>query len=135
MKAIHTAGLVAIKNRKLLLAFSRNKKAFYLPGGKRDNGESSREALKREVGEELSVQLQNENLHYYTHISAPAYGEQEGLIMEQDCFLCELNEDPLPGSEIESIKYFDSGLYKKEANQVPGVVIVIRKLIDDNLID
>jgi len=31
---MQTAGLVVIKNRKLLLAFSNNKQAYYLPGGK-----------------------------------------------------------------------------------------------------
>jgi hypothetical protein len=31
---LQTAGLVVIKNRKLLLAFSKNKQAFYLPGAK-----------------------------------------------------------------------------------------------------
>jgi len=43
-----TAGLVVVKDRKLLLAFSNNKKAFYLPGGKTDEGETTREALLRE---------------------------------------------------------------------------------------
>jgi len=31
-----TAGLIALKGDKLLLAYSNNKKAWYLPGGKID---------------------------------------------------------------------------------------------------
>lgn len=34
-----TAGLIVIKDNKLLLAYSNNKKAWYLPGGKIDLGE------------------------------------------------------------------------------------------------
>ena len=46
-----------IKNRKLLLAFSKNKKAWYLPGGKMDDGENTRSALIREIKEELNVHV------------------------------------------------------------------------------
>jgi len=36
-----TAGLIVIKDKQLLLAFSNNKQAFYLPGGKADPGETT----------------------------------------------------------------------------------------------
>jgi ADP-ribose pyrophosphatase YjhB (NUDIX family) len=41
MIKLSTAGLILIKDKKLLLAFSKNKKAWYLPGGKVDTNESS----------------------------------------------------------------------------------------------
>ncbi|WP_245973015.1 hypothetical protein [Sphingobacterium siyangense] len=37
-KCLPTAGLVSIKEDKLLLAYSNNRKAWYLPGGKIDAG-------------------------------------------------------------------------------------------------
>ena len=52
---LQTAGLVVIKNRKLLLAFSKNKQAWYLPGGKTDLGETAQDALLREIKEELDI--------------------------------------------------------------------------------
>ena len=55
--ALHTAGLVVIQENKLLLAFSNNKKAWYLPGGKIDAGETPVEALQREIQEELGSQI------------------------------------------------------------------------------
>ncbi len=82
--SLHTVGLLHIHNRKLLLAFSNNKQCYYLPGGKVDAGETAVSALLREIAEELNVQLAENNLHYYTHISAPAFGETNGTIMEQD---------------------------------------------------
>src|SRR6266700_2971985 len=122
---LHTAGLVVIRNRKLLLAFSANKKAFYLPGGKIDAGESALEALVREIKEELAIEPVREQLQYYTHITAPAFGEQPGIIMEQDCFLYELQETPLPNAEISALDYFDCAGYALQPKQAPGVVMIM----------
>jgi 8-oxo-dGTP pyrophosphatase MutT (NUDIX family) len=72
-----TAGLVVISNKKLLLAFSKNKKAWYLPGGKTGNDETTPHGLIREIKEELNITIQPDELHFYTHISAPAFGEKK----------------------------------------------------------
>lgn len=64
MKQLHTAGLITLKDKKLLLAFSKNKQAWYLPGGKIDAGESSEEALIREIHEELNLTLKAEELSF-----------------------------------------------------------------------
>ncbi|WP_317171266.1 NUDIX domain-containing protein [Macellibacteroides fermentans] len=47
----------------------KNKKAWYLPGGKIDDGESSLETLQREIFEELNIVLNAERLKYYCHIT------------------------------------------------------------------
>jgi 8-oxo-dGTP pyrophosphatase MutT (NUDIX family) len=134
MKQLITAGLVVIKDRKLLLAFSKNKRAWYLPGGKIDGGETTLLALIREIKEELNILLEKEELKFYTHITAPAFGEHPEIIMEQDCFLYDLGEIPKPTAEIEDLKYFDDNSYQTEI-QVPGVVLLMRKLREDALID
>lgn len=54
-----TAGLVVVQDNKLLLTYSNNKKAWYLPGGKIDQGETAREALIREIREELNIDVYN----------------------------------------------------------------------------
>src|ERR1700741_638984 len=95
-----TAGLLIIKNRKLLLAFSKNKQCFYLPGGKIDEGETATSALCREITEELNISLDEKELQFYMHISAPAYGELNGTVMEQDCFLIDKPVKPVAASEI-----------------------------------
>ena len=76
-----TAGLLIIENRKLLLAYSRNKQCFYLPGGKIDVDETAAQALCREIAEEMNVTIEENELEYYMHITAPAYGEENGTIM------------------------------------------------------
>jgi 8-oxo-dGTP pyrophosphatase MutT (NUDIX family) len=134
MKQLKTAGLVVIQNGKLLLALSRNKNAWYLPGGKTDEGETSVAALIRELREELNISISPKDLVFYTHITAPAFGEMQDLVMEQDCFLHELYTNPLPGAEIRELKYFSRRDYIREV-QVPGVVLLMEKLIADKLMD
>src|SRR5215467_5694274 len=95
-----TAGLLIIQNRKLLLAYSRNKQCFYLPGGKIDINETAAQALCREISEELNVAIEQHELTYYTHITAPAYGEQKGTIMEQECFLINRAVTPAASAEV-----------------------------------
>ncbi|WP_454060536.1 NUDIX domain-containing protein [Elizabethkingia ursingii] len=64
MKQLPTAGLITLKDKKLLLAFSKNKQAWYLPGGKIDTGKTSKEALIRELQEELNLHLKAEELNF-----------------------------------------------------------------------
>ena len=123
-----TVGLLIIKDRKLLLAYSKNKQCFYLPGGKINPDESAEQALCREIAEELNIALDAEDLRYYTHISAPAFGESDGVIMEQECFLIDKEISPLPSAEISEIKYFSLSDYKKELNQAPGAVMILERL-------
>jgi len=133
MNSLYTSGLLVLHNNRLLLTFSKNKKAWYLPGGKLDKNESSLEALVREIKEELSLELNSKELTFYTHISAPAYGE-DNLQMEQDCFLYDLKTEIKPTNEIEAIKYFSFDEYKKEEIQVIGVLQVFEQLNKDRLI-
>ena len=133
-KALPTAGLVVVKGDKLLLAYSKNKMAWYLPGGKIDDGESSLETLQREIFEELNIVLNSERLKYYCHITAPAYGEEPPIIMEQDCFIYQLNEKIEPKNEIGEVRFFDIKMYQSEPAQVPGVLLVFDKLIKDKVL-
>lgn len=130
-----TAGLLVIQNRKLLLAYSINKTCFYLPGGKIDEGESTKEALCREILEELNVQLQPAELVYYCHITAPAYGEKNGIIMEQDCFIVNKAISPVAAAEIGELKYFSLSDYLNQENKAPGATMILEKLKSDNFID
>src|SRR5690349_18057128 len=132
---IPTAGLLVIKDRKLLLAFSVNRQAFYLPGGKINAGETAEQALSREIKEELNVELQENDLRYYTHITAPAFGEMEGVVMEQECFFCKLDGSPEANAEIGALDYFDCSDYHPQPHRAPGVVMVMQKLKEDGMID
>jgi 8-oxo-dGTP pyrophosphatase MutT (NUDIX family) len=135
MARLHTVGLLFINNRKLLMAFSRNKQCFYLPGGKLSNGETPEQALCRESAEELQVEIEPGNLRYFTHISAPAYGEANGIIMEQDCFLLTTSINPSPSVEIAELKYFSLDEYVGMPQTAPGAVMILEQLQAAGLID
>jgi 8-oxo-dGTP pyrophosphatase MutT (NUDIX family) len=123
-----------IKNKKLLLAYSKNKHCFYLPGGKVNNGETAEKALCREIAEELNVQLAEAELEFYVHISAPAYGEKTGIVMEQDCFLIRHEIDPVAAAEIGELRYFSLQDYLLQPATAPGAVMILRQLTAAGLI-
>lgn len=129
-----TAGLVILQENKLLLAFSSRKQAFYLPGGKVDAGETALTALIREAEEELGLQLTADQLQYYCHITAPAYGERAGVIMEQECFLLTQQVNPVAMAEIGELRYFNKEEYLHQPAQVPGVLMVFDQLKKDGLL-
>lgn len=134
IKFIRTVGLLVIKNDKLLLAYSNNKRAWYLPGGKIETDELPQQSLVREIWEELTLKIDVKLLKFYCHITAPAYGEDENLIMEQDCYLYELHENISSNNEIAAIKFFDSYSYEQEPAQVIGVLQIFKRLKADGLL-
>jgi 8-oxo-dGTP pyrophosphatase MutT (NUDIX family) len=132
---IAAAGLLYIHNRKILLAFSKNKQCFYLPGGKIAAPESPALALCREIKEELNIIVAETELEYYTHVSAPAYGEAAGIIMEQDCFLLRREIQPEASAEIRALQYFSLKEYLQQENQAPGAIMILQQLTTAGLID
>ena len=132
---MHTAGLLVVRNRKLLLAYSKNKNCFYLPGGKIDIDESPADALRREIAEELNVKLDSNDLVYYTHISAPAFGEREGVMMEQECFFVWKEIHPQASAEINELRFFSMEDYLEELNKAPGAIMILDRLKLDGYID
>lgn len=54
---IDKLALLYIEDGKLLCSMSHGKDTCYIPGGKREAGESDEQALRREIMEELSVEL------------------------------------------------------------------------------
>jgi 8-oxo-dGTP pyrophosphatase MutT (NUDIX family) len=135
MKKLLTAGLLVLKDRKLLLAYSNNKQCFYLPGGKTDAEETAEQALCREIKEELNTPLIETKLIYYTHITAPAYGEANGVIMEQECFFTSQSINPVAAAEIGALHYFTLEEYLQQQNTAPGAIMVLQQLKADDYID
>ena len=125
---ITVVGLVHVEAGRLLVVRSRNKKAFYLPGGKIEPDETPVEALRREVSEELGVEARDPaELKRYV---APAYGEGEGAIVDMTCFTAQLLGTPRPTGEIAELTWVTRDEYRAHAETAPAIHDVLDDLVE-----
>lgn len=97
---------VCLKDKKVLITLSRGKDVWYIPGGKREQGESDQQALTREVKEELDVDLMPETIQHYGTFEAQAHGKPEGTVVRMTCYMADFSGELQATSEIEKIDYF-----------------------------
>jgi 8-oxo-dGTP diphosphatase len=71
---------IYIEDRKVLVTLSKGKDTWYIPGGKREKGETDHQALVREVKEELSVDLITDSIKKYGVFEAQAHGKPKRLL-------------------------------------------------------
>lgn len=110
MKKIDKVALICIKENKILVTLSKGKEIYYLPGGKREQGENDIETLCREVKEELSVDIVTETIQQYGKFEAQAHGKEEGILVTMSCYKAEYKGELRTNSEIEKydwLKYED----------------------------
>ncbi|HEV2340083.1 MAG TPA: NUDIX domain-containing protein [Patescibacteria group bacterium] len=100
---------IEIKNKKLLVTLSRGKDTWYIPGGKREQDETDKQALIREVREELTAHLLADSVTKYGVFEAQAHGKPEGTIVRMICYMAKYSGNLQPSSEIERIAYFHYG--------------------------
>ena len=65
---------IELQEGKILMTRSRGNDTFYIPGGKREPGETDEQALLREIREELSVELIPSSLNRMGTFQAQAHG-------------------------------------------------------------
>jgi 8-oxo-dGTP diphosphatase len=105
-KYIDKLAFIYIKNRQILMTLSKGKSTYYIPGGKREEGESDLEALAREIKEELSVVIIPESAKHYGTFEAQAHGKPEGTVVRMSCYQAEFEGQLKPSSEIQEIAYY-----------------------------
>jgi 8-oxo-dGTP pyrophosphatase MutT (NUDIX family) len=96
---------VRIQNGAVLTARSRNRDRYYLPGGKREAGETDHEALIREIREELRVELLPATLQPVGEFVAQAHGQTNGTTVRMRCFSGDYSGELAPAAEIEEIAW------------------------------
>ena len=131
----HVAALIFNNERKLLVLRKKtqdNRKECILPGGKRENGETDEQTLRRELQEELNVEILN--LKYYNTYYDKAVFEK-GEDFKQTTYIGEIKGSILVKNEIKealwiSSEYESIGI---KCNQTLKLKI-IPDLLKDNLI-
>jgi 8-oxo-dGTP diphosphatase len=109
MQLIDKLAWILINDRSILSTRSYGKDKYYIPGGKRELGETDVQALCREIKEELSVELNIETLQFLGEFQAQAHGHPVGTIVKMTCYMAEYIGDLKPDSEIEEIKWLNHG--------------------------
>ncbi|MCR8630386.1 NUDIX hydrolase [Paenibacillus radicis (ex Xue et al. 2023)] len=94
---------IYIVDGQILSARSRGKHICYIPGGKRDPGETDADTLVREVGEELSVRIKPETISHFGTFEAQAHDKSEGVLVKMACYTADFEGELSPASEIEEL--------------------------------
>ncbi|QHC20129.1 GNAT family N-acetyltransferase [Streptomyces sp. GS7] len=96
-----------VRDGRLLSVRTRGNDTFYLPGGKYEPGETAREALSRELSEELGLHVPVAELTEAFVIHAVAHGKN-GRRLHMTCFTGGPQDiAPVPGREIAEYAWFD----------------------------
>jgi len=74
---IFKASGIILKDRRVLVERSAGKEFFIHPGGKIEPGETTAQALIRELKEELQIDVGEEDLEFFGRFSAPAANSPE----------------------------------------------------------
>ncbi|SEB36738.1 ADP-ribose pyrophosphatase YjhB, NUDIX family [Tenacibaculum sp. MAR_2009_124] len=105
MKEIDKIAYIEIKDGQILSTRSKGKDKYYIPGGKRDEGENDEETLIREIFEELKVTIDKETIKYVGTFKAQADGATDGVLVKMTCYEAEYSGTLVASSEIEELKW------------------------------
>lgn len=105
MNEIDKLAWVCIKDKHLLTARSTGKDIFYIPGGKREQGESDAAALIREIKEELLVDLSPATIEYVETFKTQAHDKPAGTTVKVSCYRAEFNGKLQANAEIAEIRW------------------------------
>ena len=102
------AGAVIIRDRKFLVTRSIGKDFFIAPGGKLEEDETPVQALKRELLEEVQINIDASTIEEFGIFYAEAAGK-DGIMLEMHVFTVnEYKGEPKPSSEIEEIVWINT---------------------------
>lgn len=122
MSEIDKVALIHLRDGRLLGARSRGKAAYYLPGGKREPGESDEAALTREIREELAIELVPGSLRHVQTFKAQADGKPDGVLVKLTCYRADFSGEPTPAAEIEELRWLS---HADVASASPVTVLVL----------
>ncbi|MFB9906514.1 NUDIX domain-containing protein [Allokutzneria oryzae] len=126
MRFIDRVAWLNVREGKVLGARSRGNDVFYLPGGKREPGESDVDTLRREVREELGVDVLTGSAECFGVFEAQAHGFPPGVLVRTACYTAEFVGEPTACGEIEELGWI--------GHEQRGLVSVADGLILDRML-
>ncbi|MET8277631.1 NUDIX domain-containing protein [Micromonospora sp. NPDC005174] len=105
MREIDKVAWLLIEDGRVLSTRSQGKDVWYLPGGKREPGESDLETLRREIAEELSVEVDVRGATHLGTFTAQAHGHAAGVAVRMSCYRAGYRGGLRPASEIAEMAW------------------------------
>jgi 8-oxo-dGTP diphosphatase len=102
---IETVAWVRVTDGRILCARSRGKDVFYIPGGKREAGETELDTLLREIKEELTVDLLPDTARHIGTYQEQAHAQADGVVVLMSCYTADHQGTPAASSEIEELAW------------------------------
>ncbi|MBL0743681.1 NUDIX hydrolase [Chryseolinea lacunae] len=121
MKLIDKLAWIEIEQRKILSTRTRGKDKYYIPGGKRESGETDEQALCREIKEELSVDLHTNSIKFVGTFQAHAHGHPADTFVKMTCYTCDYSGRLSAASEIEELRWLSCS-DKDKVSEVDGLI-------------
>jgi 8-oxo-dGTP diphosphatase len=91
---------IIIENGKLLMEKGKGYNELWTPGGKQEEGESDEECLRRELEEELKVNIIE--MKFFKEYEGVSYYNKDKKI-KQRIYIVSINGDIKPSMEIENV--------------------------------
>ena len=132
MKVIDKLAWIEIQDKTILSTRSKGKDTYYIPGGKREIGETDIQALTREIKEELSVDLIEDSIQFLGIFTGQAHGHSEGIQVKMQCYTSHFTGILQPAAEIEKMVWLCFEDIKKVS---PVDKIIFQWLKERNLIN
>lgn len=105
MPEIDKVAWIRTEDGRVLSTRSRGKDVWYLPGGKREAGETDLETLAREVTEELGVTIVPETAVPVGVFTAQAHGHAAGTLVRMTCYAADYRGTLRPDNEIAELAW------------------------------
>ena len=122
---------IYLKDKKILVTRTKGKDAWFMPGGKRIEGETDEHALVREVKEELNLDLIPSSIRFYGTFQAQAYDKPSGTLVRLTCYTADFNGTPVPTNEIAAFDYFN---YAQKEKTTPAGYLLFEDLKQKGLL-
>jgi 8-oxo-dGTP diphosphatase len=95
---------IHVVDGRILSTRSRGKDVYYLPGGKREPGESDTETLVREIREEIDVAITPDSIVPAGVFEAEAHGHA-GILVRMTCCTADYTGTLTASSEIDEMAW------------------------------
>jgi len=132
MKITNKIGAIILRDKKILVVKKKGLDTFISPGGMVEGEETPEQTLRRELKEELGVELINKT-PFDIFTDKAAYEKDTRLILYT--YFVETKGEFKPMSEIESLAWIGKD-YKKQDIKVASILekFIIPKLIEMKLL-